>query len=165
MTPDRMLRLIDEGLDYLVGQGGPQPSDAARRIMLAIALQESGPMLDARYQNSPSNTPGPARGFWQFEQGGGVAGVLAHPASGAIVNRCCVDHAIVPQAAAVWRALEGHDKIAVVFARMLLFTDPRALATTQQEAWDYYVRNWRPGKPHPENWPNNWRIASDTVGS
>lgn len=46
-------------------------SAAARCQMLAIGLQES--RLQHRRQNG-----GPARGFWQFEKGGGVKGILFH---------------------------------------------------------------------------------------
>jgi hypothetical protein len=164
MEADRFLaRIIDPGLRFLEDLGGPMASDPARRELLAIALQESGPGLNARYQSSPATTPGPARGFWQFEQGGGVAGVLTHPSSATHAKKLCSELAVQPANAAVWRALEGHDPLAVGFARLLLWTDPKALPTTQQDGWDYYLRNWRPGKPHPEAWPANWKTADDAV--
>ena len=47
-------------------------SAAARVLVLAVALQESGFTARRQYGN------GPARGYWQFEAGGGVIGVLAH---------------------------------------------------------------------------------------
>src|SRR5688572_796908 len=50
-------------------------SDAAKVMLLAIAFQESG--CRYRYQL----VGGPARGFWQFEQAGGVLGVLTHKKS------------------------------------------------------------------------------------
>jgi hypothetical protein len=165
MYPEAFLGgIIDSGLAFLAGFGGPSVSDDARRLMLCIALQESGASLEARYQNSPSTSPGPARGWWQFEQGGGVAGVLQHNASKTLAAEACKRVTVVPQAAAVWRAIEGNDTLSCVFARLLLWTDPRALPTTQADAWDYYIRNWRPGKPHPETWPPNWKTAVDTVG-
>ncbi len=36
-----------------------------------------------------------------------------------------------------------------VFARLLLWTDAKPLPAIgdEQGAWDYYLRNWRPGKP------------------
>jgi hypothetical protein len=165
MYPEEFLSsIVDPGLAFLANFGTPQPSDDARRMMVAIALQESGQGLNARYQNSPSTSPGPARGWWQFEQGGGVAGVLQHNASSLMAYEACKRLTVVPQAAAVWRAIEGHDMLATVFARLLLWTDPRALPTEQGAGWDYYVRNWRPGKPHPEMWPGNWKTATDTLG-
>src|ERR1700729_1154720 len=110
MDPGTFLTdIIDDGLAFVAGLGGPQPSDDARRLMLCIALQESGPGLSARYQNSPATTPGPARGWWQFEQGGGVAGVLQHAASRTMAAEACSRVTVVPQPAAVWRAIEGND--------------------------------------------------------
>jgi hypothetical protein len=166
MTPDNFLSsIVDPGLEVLHSLGGPGLSDDARRMLVAIALQESGPGLAARYQSSPGATPGPARGWWQFEQGGGVAGVLQHARSKDLAAKCCDVFTIVPAQAAVWRALEGHDGLATCFARLLLWTDPQAVPSSQQAGWDCYQRNWRPGAPHPNNWPGNWQTASDAVGN
>lgn len=166
MHPTEFLtRIIDPGLLVLMEFGGPALSANARRMLLAIAMQESGAGLAARYQNSPATTPGPARGFWQFEQGGGCAGVLQHNASANWARRACELCTVQPHAAAVWRALEGHDMLATMFARLLLWTDPAALPAAGQEqvAWAYYLRLWRPGKPHANAWPANWAGASLAV--
>ena len=164
MEPEAFLvRIIDPGLRVLRDLGGPSITELARQYMLAIALQESGPSLRARYQHSPAATPGPARGHWQFEQGGGVAGVLTHAACRTLANLLCDYCVVVPAQAAVWRALEGHNDLAVGFARLLLWSDPRALVATEAGAWEYYLRNWRPGKPHPAVWPGNWRRAATAV--
>lgn len=164
MSPDVFLTsIIDDGLTFLAGINGPQPSDNARRFMLAIALQESGRNLDARYQNSPAASPGPARGWWQFEQGGGVAGVLTHAASSSMAAAACSQTWVVPQAAAAWRAIEGNDRLACAFARLLIWTDRAALPTSSTDGWDQYLRLWRPGKPHPEMWGGNWQTADATV--
>jgi hypothetical protein len=166
MSPDDFLsRIVDPGLEVLHGLGGPGLTDDARRMLVAIALQESGPGLAARYQSSPSASPGPARGWWQFERGGGVAGVLAHPRSKDLAAAVCAHFTVVPQDQAVWRALEGHDGLATSFARLLLWTDPAAMPTSEAVGWQCYLRQWRPGKPHPEVWPGNWRVASAAVGS
>jgi hypothetical protein len=163
MEPTAFLALIDDGLELLTSLGGPASSDSARRFMLTIALQESGPKLDARYQGSPNTSPGPARGWWQFEQGGGVNGVLTHASSRTLAQLVCEKLAVVPQAAAVWRALEGSDLLSVSFARLLIFTDPAPVPSADVAAWDYYARVWRPGKPHPETWSGNWQTASDAI--
>lgn len=167
MSPDRFLEhVIDPALHYLQNNiQGPKVTDDARRMLLAIALQESGPALNARYQSYPSTTPGPARGFWQFEQGGGVSGVLNHSASKAWAAKLCSELEVASHSAAVWRSLEGHDILSTGFARLLLWTDPKALPmeSQQQAAWDYYIRNWRPGKPHPDKWPANWSTACSSV--
>lgn len=164
MTPAQFLDdIIIPGLERLRGLGGPPISFEAKRMLLAIAMQEVGASLEARYQHSPAASPGPARGFWQFEQGGGVAGVLAHHASRTWAKALCEHCVVVGSPAAVWRALEGHDDLATGFARLLLWTDPRALPVTEQDGWDCYMRNWRPGKPHPARWPDHWRRAHAAV--
>jgi hypothetical protein len=166
MTPEQFLSsVIEPGITDLHRLGGPTVSRDAQRMLLAIALQESGPNLNARYQSSPSTSPGPARGWWQFEQGGGVAGVLAHGSSKDLAGKACALYSVVAAQAAVWRALEGHDRLAACFARLLLLTDPPALPTSQQAGWDCYMRLWRPGKPHPENWPANWQTATQSTAA
>jgi hypothetical protein len=166
MTPETFLAtIIDPGLDALANLGGPAPSHDARRMCLTIAMQESGRDLNARYQNSPSTSPGPARGWWQFEQGGGVNGVLNHSGSKTQARKLCDHCAVQAQDGAVWRALEGHDDLACGFARLLLWTDPKALPTNAADGWDYYLRNWRPGKPHRENWDGNWMAAETAVAA
>lgn len=163
-SPNEFLNeIIDNGLNFLALLGGPQPNDDARRFLLAIAQQESGQALNARYQGSPSAAPGPARGFWQFEQGGGVAGVLGHNSSSALASKVCAGCIVVRQTSSVWRALEGHDLLATSFARLLILTHPKALPKTEQEGWDQYMNLWRPGKPHREVWPGNWQRADQAV--
>lgn len=129
--------------------------------MLAIAMQESGSSLNARYQNSPGNA-GPAKGWWQFEQGGGVRGVLNHKSTSDLARRACQRCTVVASDAAVHRALEGHDPLAVIFARLLILTEPKPLPQNVGEGWEQYLRLWRPGKPHPDNWPANWELAELT---
>lgn len=157
--------IIDPGLEFLSSIGGPRPSDPARRFLLAIAQQESGPNLEARYQNSPSATPGPARGFWQFEQGGGVAGVLRHNSCKAYAEALCRRCIVVASPGAVWRALEGHDLMAVGFARLLVLTTPKALPTAENEGWSQYLDLWRPGKPHQAAWSGNWQRSASAVAA
>lgn len=136
-------------------------SAAASRLLLAIAGQESGHQW--RYQLKPGGPSAtgayPARGFWQFERSGGVAGVLKHPASTAKARALCDACHVYPDDDDVWRALEGHDTLATGFARLLLWTDPRPLPTTEQAAWEYYLNNWRPGRPHPDKWAGHWNSA------
>ncbi len=129
----------------------------ARVLLLAIGLQES--RMQYRRQIG-----GPARGLWQFEQGGGVKGVLLHPTSAAKARTLCEHREVQPVAAAVYGRLEHDDVLAAGFARLLLLTDPLALPAPGQEqtAWSYYLRNWRPGKPHPQTWPALYRQALDS---
>jgi hypothetical protein len=120
---------------------------AARVMLYAIGLQESR-FLHRR------QIGGPARGFWQFEQGGGVKGVLSHPASRERALTLCELREVEPTSSAVYHRLEHDDVLAAGFARLLLYTDPRRLPALHEadRAWDYYVRNWRPGKPHRHTW-------------
>lgn len=116
-------------------------------MMLAIGLQES------RFLHR-KQIGGPAHGFWQFERGGGVKGVLTHPSSKAHAIAACVKLGVPPTVNAVYKALPTNDVLAAVFARLLLYTDAKSLPAIgkTQEAWNYYVRNWRPGKPHRHTW-------------
>ncbi|HEY9270001.1 hypothetical protein [Achromobacter sp.] len=132
---------------------------AARVQMLAIGLQESR-FLHRRQIN------GPAMGFWQFERGGGVRGVLTHPASREHAYRICSTRGVEPVAAAVHPALEVDDVLAAAFARLLMWTDAWRLPVVgdEQGAWDMYIRTWRPGKPHPQTWRGVYAQAVVEVG-
>lgn len=122
-------------------------STEAKVMLLAIGLQES------RFQHR-KQIGGPARGFWQFERGGGVHGVLNHGASARHAAAVCAILGYVPSAPVIYDALAEDDRLACAFARLLLFTDPKPLPPVGDldASWDYYVRNWRPGKPHRKTW-------------
>jgi hypothetical protein len=126
-------------------------SAEARVAMLAICLQES--QLTHRRQMGD----GPARSFWQMERGGGVRGVLTHTASRPYAEQLCAIRGVVPSTFEVWEAIEFDDVLAAGFARLLLWTDafPLPAVTDSKRAWEYYLRTWNPGKPHPETWAAN----------
>lgn len=136
----------------------------ARLILLAIGLQESG--LIARCQIVDGGARGPARGLWQFERGGGVKGVLLHPASRYWALKLCEARQCPPDGWQVWERLETDDVLAAGLARLLLFTDQRKLPAPGDidGAWAYYVRNWRPGKPHRDRWTSNYGQALASTG-
>ena len=138
--------------------GSKYDSPRARVMLLAIAGQESG--LKYRRQQ-----PGPARGLWQFEQGGGVRGVLRHTASAKDATRLCLDHGVLPTPAALYSALEHDDVLAAGIARLLLWTLPGSLPAVGDEngAWAQYLEAWRPGKPHRDRWTANYRAAVSAV--
>jgi hypothetical protein len=138
---------------------GVASDDRARVMLLAIAGQES----NAEYRRQHGN--GPARGLWQFEAGGGVRGVLMHRSSARAASGLCAWRGVAAEVPAVHAALERDDVLAAGFARLLLFTDREALPQLQaaDAGWAYYLRTWRPGKPHPERWPENWRLAQQAV--
>lgn len=127
----------------------------ARTMLWAVGLQES--RFTHRFQvvAGKPRAKGPARGFWQFERGGGCAGVLRHQASRYWMFRVCAQRGCKPTPDALWRAIETDDVLAAAAARLLLFTDPRRLPLVADEAgaWALYMRVWRPGKPHRHTWP------------
>ncbi|KZX63174.1 hypothetical protein A3710_17145 [Stutzerimonas frequens] len=133
-------------------------SAAAEVQMLAIGLQES------RFEHR-RQIGGPARGFWQFEQGGGVRGVLRHSASREHALSVCRVRNVIATEGAVYAALEHDDVLAAAFARLLLWTDPKALPALGDEhaAWDLYLRTWRPGKPHRHTWDALYAKALEAI--
>lgn len=130
-------------------------SDAARVMLLAIGLQES--RFEWRFQKI-SGKPydkGPARGFWQFERPGGVAGVMSHLQTHALAIELCQKRGVAFDSALIHARLEFDDVLAAGFARLLLWADAKPLPAVDadhESAWRCYLRNWRPGKPHREFW-------------
>lgn len=127
----------------------------ARVMLLAIGLQESRFMF--RYQKIAGKPyqKGPARGYWQFERGGGVHGVMSHAATQDMAERICIERAVPFDSVLVHATLETDDILAAAFARLLLWADYKALPSldaSHDEAWDCYIRNWRPGKPRRDTW-------------
>jgi len=116
--------------------------------MLAIGLQES------RFEHR-KQIGGPAVGYWQFEQQGGIRGVLNHALTRKLAQDVCRQRDTPASPSAVYAALEHDDVLAAVFARLLLWTDPKPLPAVGDAAgaWDLYLRTWRPGRPHPDTWP------------
>lgn len=163
MTPKRLLATgVMPALIDLERQGIPDTVDA-RRLLLAIAMQESG-LAHRRQVVSGGTENGPAASFWQFEQGGGCKGVLTHRAVSSLMIRACEDYNIAPTPAALWEGMRYNDVIAATAARLLVYTLPSGLPKTQEEGWSQYLSAWRPGKPHPDTWPLNWQMATATVG-
>jgi hypothetical protein len=122
-----------------------------RATLIAIGLQES------RFEHR-CQIRGPARGFWQFEEGGGFHGVLGHNATHQLSTKVL---AALQYPGAEFEALTHNDVLACCFARLLLWTHPEALPGQNEAdaAWDYYESVWRPGKPHPETWLAFWHQA------
>lgn len=135
-------------------------SPEATVMLLATGLQES----EFKYR---AQIGGPARGFWEFEQSGAVKGVLNHPMTRLYARSVCLHRAVGASESDVYRALGHDDMLACAFARLLLWTDTAPLPGIGQSdnAWRYYERNWRPGKPRPDAWAGNYRKAVDAVRS
>lgn len=151
-----VIEAIDEAMRHLPSR---MDSLEARVLLVAIGMQES--RLVHRRQIG-----GPARGLWQFERGGGVAGVLSHRATANYARHLCGVRGVDPDPSAVWSAMEHDDVLAAGFARLLLWSDPKPLPAVGDVdgSWACYIRTWRPGKPHPHTWPALYRQALKIVG-
>lgn len=135
---------------------GEMASAQATAMLLATGYQES--RFEARRQIN-----GPARGYWQFEQGGAVLGVLRHEATAGVLSVIWrrLGYTGAPTPYGLWTAIEHHDVLAAVCARLLLWTLPDQMpARTQVDAgWFCYVSAWRPGKARPDTWSEAWAIG------
>lgn len=131
------MRLLPIGMD----------SPAARAMLVAIGLQESR-FIHRR------QIKGPARGFLQFERGGGVRGVLTHPATAQTARQLADTLCYPADEHTLYAALEHNDVLALAFGRLLLWTLPGRLPGPQEpvEGWRQYMESWRPGKPHEGTW-------------
>ena len=135
-------------------------SDRAIAMMLAIQAQEDP---DQRRRQWPE---GPARGLWQFERDGGVAGVLRHTLTRDHAMAVCHALGNAGTVASVYHQLEHDDILAACFARLLLWTIPQGLPGRDEpeEGWAQYIKAWRPGKPHKRTWAANFKRAWEVVG-
>ncbi len=117
---------------------------AADCMLLAIGLQES------RFVHR-RQIGGPARGFWQFSRD--------HLAT------LCKARSVAGDPDAIYAALEYDDVLAAGVARLLLWTDPKALPPVgdTQAAWALYLRTWRPGKPKPDSWGGLYQQAVTAI--
>lgn len=161
MKPDEFLQLyITPALTWM---GWKYNSRNARRMLLAVALQESD--LTERFQigkNGP--LPHLARGFWQFEKCGGVRGVLRHPSThwlkGYLTALGYTDHSEDN----IHHAIAFDATLACVMARSLLWTHPGDIPSARAPAYRFYDDCWRPGKKRPDAWERNWAIADSYFG-
>lgn len=119
----------------------------ARAMLLAIGLQES--RFEHRIQIN-----GPAHGFWQFELGGGVTGVLNHPATKDIILPICDERIGSTLPKHCYDAIIDDDVLSCCFARLLLWTLPGRLPNQDERVlgWMQYIDAWRPGMPHRNTW-------------
>ena len=153
---------------HLVGQtltGVLSHFDSPLARVALVTIQQQEDPEQRRFQVLSGGRKGPARGLWQFEQGGGVRGVMNHPASMAYAKAVCALRGVPWVERVIWERLEFDDTLACAFARLLLWTDPYRLPTSADEAWSLYaLRVWLPGKPHRSTWNPNWDRAVAAVG-
>ena len=130
-------------------------SPEARVMLLATGYQETKFLTRVQYGD------GPAHGFWQFEQGGGVKGVCQHHLTTTQAQLICRARDCSFDPRAVWAQLAHDDILAAAFARLLLFTDSAPLPALgdAEGAWACYLRCWRPGKPRPGDWAEGYQKA------
>lgn len=149
---------IPEAMSLLPGR---MDSVEAHAQMFAIGLQES------KFTHRTQMRNGPARGLWQFEKDGGIKGVLTHELTKPIIIPICDLLCVAPTSVACHDAVEYHDVLAACFARLLLWTDPRACPDSHHAAvgWAMYLNTWRPGDPRPKDWLGNFEKAWGVVSS
>jgi len=158
MNIEKLLTLAIIPAFKLLEQFGIKDSFEARRMVLAIALQESG----ARYRrqiNNQGEPVGAASSYWQFEKGGGCVGVLTHASVSKAMKATLAANDIGATSQELWESMRYHDIVAATAARLLLYTLPDKLPMQMQEGWNQYLKAWRPGKPHPNTWANCWTSA------
>jgi hypothetical protein len=158
MTPAAFLAaVIRPGLAWI---GGPQDSPAAARMLLAIALHESG--LEHRVQvgRDGKKLPHLARGYWQFEPAG-VRAAISHPSNEWL--RAKLPELGYAGAAAkdLHHAVAHSELLMVLLARGLLWPDRARLADAEEteRAYRIYDGCWRPGAKRPAAWPGCWSKA------
>jgi hypothetical protein len=161
MNPSTFVHcVVRPGLRFMAGTLGNPRMDTpeAELLLLAIALQESG----ARHR---AQIKGPARGYWQFERGGGFAGILAHARTGPLIHTLIDELNLSADADELWQALPQSELLQTCFARMLLWSDnaPLPAVGDKDAAWAVYLRNWRPGKPSRDRWDASYQGALDVV--
>lgn len=140
-------------------------STAAEVLLYATSRQENPKRL-------PQQVGGPAVGDYQFEKGGGVKGVLTHKAVRTYAEACCSVRGVLHTQDAVYEALKTDPVLAAALARLLYYTDPKALPVVGDEAgaWALYLRTWRPGAyaRQPEElrakWKNSYADAMAAYG-
>jgi hypothetical protein len=131
----------------------------ARGFMNAIGVQESA------FAERRQLEGGPARGFWQFEKGGGIRGVLHHASTRTHLLRVLEELRYEPTVDACYAAVEHNDVLAAAFARLNLWWLPGRLPASNdpERGWKLYLEAWRPGAPRPDKWAESWRRGWSTV--
>lgn len=157
MDPDTFLKIAIEPALSLLPEDMASPS--AKRFLLAICLQES----NLKYRRQIA---GPARGWPMFEING-IRGVVNHKSTRQhVINLLAKLGYPDPSKGldVIHAAFEHNDALSLAFARLLVYTLPGTLPASEADGWSQYLAAWGPGKPHPETWPDNWALASATVG-
>lgn len=167
MTPAAFYsRIVDPTLQYMADSPSINilRSKTADVLVMAIAGQES--RWAARRQIGigqyyPQSVG--ARGYWQMESTWGGPVALNDVIQKAPVQLAAVCNRLeIPtDELALYEACAWNDTLACALARLLLWIDPAPLPAVgdKEGAWQYYVRNWRPGAPHRETWDDRYDVS------
>lgn len=161
MTPVNFFaQVVEPCLQAMAAPGIAIPvTDSARVLVMTIAGQESA-------WRERRQIGGPARSYWQFEHGGGVAEVFQKARRQLSV--VCAAQDVTCDMPTVFEAMAWNDPLACAMCRLLLWPDPAPLPAVgdREGAWQYYLRNWRPGAPHRETWDGCYdqSMAAMTAG-
>jgi len=157
--PDFYHYMLVPSLKVIEKLTGIADTDEARAMLMAIAGQESN---WAYRMQVPVDY---AHSYYMFEKGGGVAGVLSHPASSGHIQTVCKALDISCDTDTVYVAMSFNGILATTMARLLLYTDPASLPAlgAVDQAYETYDRNWRPGSKRPGDWPENYNVGLDLI--
>lgn len=162
MTPKLLLTsAIGPALAYLRDLGIADTL-GARRLMVAIALQESG-LAHRRQVSGDGTESGPAVSWWQCEQTGAGHWLLLHKTAGPMLRKACADFNVPATDAGIWNAIRYNDVLAAIVARLNFFVLPAAVPDDVEWGWKQYLVAWNPGKPRKETWAANWAAADAAV--
>jgi hypothetical protein len=108
---------------------------------------------------------GQARGYFQCEKHGAVAGVLGDPVAAGLLRKVCTQFDVPCTVEDVFEAIAYHDILAVVLARLTYSMDPNALPNVGNVSggWACYNRNWRPGKPDQDRWYGVYALVMTNI--
>jgi hypothetical protein len=138
----------------------PEKMDSieARALIFSIFLQES------RLVNRVQIGNGPAHGFGQFELAG-IKGVLNHPSTRGHIATVLRNMGYDSRLVTSYEAIVHNDILAVCYARLLLWSSPKPLPQMGDivGAWEYYVEQWRPGKPVRPSWDALYKQAWNII--
>jgi hypothetical protein len=154
-------KILIPGLEHAKTWAAIPYDDRSKVGLMAIAGQESGWAARRQtgcYTSGLYQTVG-ARGFWQFERYGAV-GELMSVTSKALAA-ICQGLGIPMVQSDLYEAIAWNDTLACAMGRLLLWQDPQPLPGIDQQDqwWEYYVRNWRPGAPRPADWEGNFQTS------
>lgn len=146
----------------------PKRNIRAMVQIVATALQES----TCRFRKQVPT--GPARSYLQIETPTAMAAYRKDKYLGAELMNLNLSMTTLQKtgreamlaSAYMAQVVELNDIAAVLVGRAIMWLDPHPLPALGDHAgaWKFYNEfTWRPGKPHPELWPENYLEATEIV--